>query len=137
MTYLLDTNILSELIKRRKNAGVLDWLAATSALDHHVSVLSIGEIRRGISLLQIRNDHAQAARYETWLASTLTQFADRIVPVDTEIAQHWGHSDAVRPMPTADALIGATAAVRGWSLVTRNTKDFEPLQIRLINPFTS
>jgi toxin FitB len=137
MTYLLDTNILSELIKRRKNAGVLDWLAATSTLEHHISVLSIGEIRRGISLLQIRHDHAQAGRYEAWLEGTIAEFTDRIVPLDIGIAQRWGHSDAVRPMPTADALIGATAALHDMTLVTRNVKDFQPLGIRLLNPFTA
>jgi predicted nucleic acid-binding protein len=136
MTFLLDTNVVSELIKRRKNPGVLDWLAATSRHDHHLSVMSVGEIRRGISLLRLRNDHEQAGRVERWLAETVRDFAHRIVPVSVDAAQRWGHQDAVRPMPITDGLIGATAAAHEWTLVTRNTRDFEHLGVPLLNPFT-
>lgn len=136
MTYLLDTNVLSELIKRRKNAGVLDWLAATRRADHHVSAMSIGEIRRGIRILQLRNDHTQAGRYEQWLVSALSEFAERIVPVSADAAQRWGHHDARRPMPIVDGLIGATAEVNDWTIVTRNVGDFEHLPVRLLNPFS-
>ena len=136
MSYLLDTNVLSKLVKRRKNTGVLDWLAATEGADHHVSVMSIGEIRRGIGLLRLRSDHLQAERFATWLDKTIAEFGTRIVPVTTAIAEQWGHYDARRPRPIVDGLIGATAAAYGWTLVTRNTKDFAHLDVPLLNPFS-
>lgn len=137
MSYLLDTNVVSELIKKRKNPGVLDWLASTSTQDHHVSVMSIGELRRGITRLELRNDHIQAERYEHWLVETVRIFADRIVPVSTEVAEHWGRRDAAAPIPIVDGLIGATAAVRGWTLVTRNIRDFRHVGVELLNPFSA
>lgn len=136
MSYLLGTNIVSELVKRRKNPGLLDWLASANRGDRYLSVITLGEIRRGIHILERRNDHGQATRLEDWLAETTSEFADRIVPVTVEVADRWGRYEAERPMPTADALIGATAEVHGWTLVTRNTKDFEHLNLRLLNPFT-
>jgi toxin FitB len=136
MTYLLDTNILSELVKGRKNPGVLDWLASTTQRDHHVSAMSMGELRRGVGRLELRNDRRQAARLGSWLEETLIDYDDRIVPVTADVALRWGHHDAARPTSVADGLIGATAEVHGWTLVTRNVKDFEHLPIELHNPFT-
>lgn len=136
MSYLLDTNVLSELVKRRKNTGVLDWLTATEGADHHVSVMSIGEIRRGIELLRLRRDRLQAERFAAWLDKTIAEFGTRIVPVTTAIAEQWGHYDARRPRPIVNGLIGATAAAYGWTLVTRNVKDFADLGVDLHNPFT-
>lgn len=136
MTYLVDTNVLSEQRKPAPDAGVTDWFAHTEPDEIRISVITVGEIRRGITRLELRRDHQQAARYEKWLSATVRQFAERIIPVTTDAAQRWGHQDARRPMPTADGLIGATAAAYGWTLVTRNTKDFEHVGVPLLNPFT-
>jgi predicted nucleic acid-binding protein len=136
MTFLLDTNVLSEQRKPRRDRGVVTWLRQTAAGDLRLSVITIGEVRRGISRLELRRDHAQAARYAGWLATTIGQFGERIVPVDMDVAQRWGDEHARRPTPMMDGLIGATAAVHGWTLVTRNTKDFAHLNIPLLNPFS-
>ncbi|MDN5855620.1 MAG: type II toxin-antitoxin system VapC family toxin [Actinomycetia bacterium] len=136
MIYLIDTNILSEQRKLRPDNGVVAWLERTDAADLRLSVVTIGEIRRGITRLQLRRDLVQADRYERWLDRTLREFQDRIVPVDEPAAQRWGDLDARRPTPVADGVIGATAAAHGWTLVTRNTKDFQHIGVPLINPFT-
>lgn len=136
MSYLLDTNVLSEWRKPIPDPGVAEWLATTPMDELFVSVITIGEIRRGIAKLQLRNDHRQAAVYESWLADTKGLFADRLVPVSVEAAEEWGHIDADRPVPMADGLIAAIAKVRGWTVVTRNVKDFDATGVRLLNPFT-
>ena len=136
MTYLLDTHVLSELVKQRKNPGVLDWFAGTRRGDHHVSVMSVGELRRGLRRMELRNDVAQATKFAGWLDATLVEYAERIVPVTADVAQRWGILDARRPTPVANGLIGATAAAHGWTMVTRNTKDFQHIGVPLLNPFT-
>jgi predicted nucleic acid-binding protein len=132
--YLIDTNVLSEQRKREPNSGVTAWFDATRTADVRLSVITIGEIRRGITLLQLRQDLTQAGHFERWLSVTLEHFDERIVPVTEAAAQRWGEYDARRP--TGDGLIGATAAVHGWTLVTRNTKDFRHIGVELLNPFT-
>lgn len=136
MSYLLDTSVLSEWRKAVPNRGVAAWFDSAPARELFLSVITIGEIRRGIAKLQLRHDYRQAATYESWLASTKALFADRLVPVTADIAEEWGSSDARGRVPTADGLIGATAKVHGWTVVTRNTKDFEPTGVRLLNPFS-
>lgn len=137
MIYLVDTNVISEQRKAAPDASVTAWFARTEPDETRISVITVGEIRRGISLLELRRDHQQAARYETWLSTTIREFGERIVPVTTDAAQRWGHQDARWAMPTADGLIGATAGAHGWTLVTRNTKDFEHVGVPLLNPFTA
>lgn len=136
MIYLLDTNVISEQRKRSPDPAVLAWLAEMLPDDLRLSVITIGEIRRGVRKLQLRGDHLQAAAYESWSQETHHVFLDRIVQVDVAVAEAWGHLAAARPMSTPDALIGATAQAHGWTLVTRNTKDFEHLGVRLLNPFS-
>lgn len=136
MSFLLDTNVLSELTKRRRNSGVLDWLAATRSTEHYVSVLTIGEIGRGIGRLQRRGDHEQAARLELFLSGVRAEYDERIVPVLLDAAHEWARQSPEHPFGIVDALIGATAQANDWTLVTRNTRDFEHLGVRLLNPFT-
>lgn len=136
MIYLIDTNVLSEQGKRQPDRGVTDWFNRTRASDVRLSVITIGEIRRGITLLQLRRDVTQAGRYERWLSATLENFDERIVPITEAAAQGWGDLDARRPTPVADGLIGATAAANGWTVVTRNIKDFEHVGVPVVNPFT-
>jgi predicted nucleic acid-binding protein len=135
MSYLIDTNVLSELRKTAPDSGVVDWFSRVHAHDVHISVVTIGEIRRGIAKLQSRGAHRLAATYESWLAATKEQFAERVIPIDVDVAEEWGHSGAHHPTPAADALIAATAKVHGWTVITRNVKDFEPTGVRLVNPF--
>lgn len=135
MTYLLDTNVLSESRKRRRDPGVTAWLAATPSDSLYLSVLSVGEIEQGVTRLVRRGDEQQAAALETWLDGLVQQFEGRICPVTAQIARQWGRVDAARPVPVIDGLIAATATVHGMTLVTRNIKDFERSGVRTLNPF--
>lgn len=136
MRYLLDTNILSETRKRLQDPGVRDWVSSTPRERMHLSVLTIGEIDKGIAQLRVRGDRAQAAVFDSWLDDVIDAFGDRIVSVTLGVAREWGALSPSQPAPAVDALIGATAEVNGWTLVTRNTKDFERTGVRLLNPFT-
>ncbi|MGH3985319.1 MAG: SAM-dependent methyltransferase [Pseudonocardiaceae bacterium] len=89
------------------------WRPDSPAL--FVSVITIGEIRRGIAKLQLRNDHRQAVAYESWLADTEGSFTDRLVPISVDAAEEWGRIDADHPISMSDGLIAATAKVRGWT----------------------
>ncbi len=134
MSFLLDTNVVSEVRKRTANPNVQAWLASVAGLELHLSVLVIGEIRQGIERMR-RRDPAQAAAYEAWLSTLLRDYADRIVPVTAEVAQEWGRLNVPDPLPVIDGLLAATAKVRGWTLVTRNTADLARSGVLLLNPF--
>jgi len=136
VSHLLDTNVLSEWRKPQPNPGVVEWLAGIVEDELFISVITIGEIRRGIAKLQLRNDHRQAAAYESWLADTKGAFADRLVPISVDVAEEWGRIHADHPVSMADGLIAATAKMHGWTVVTRNVKDFGATGVRLVNPFT-
>lgn len=135
MSYLLDTNVVSEWGKPTPNQGVVDWYSRVHPEDMFLSVVSVGELWRGVTLLRRRSDHRQADRIESWLTSTTGGFADRLAPVTVEIAEEWGRGDEHLGIPVADGLIAATAKVYGWTLVTRNVKDFEGTGVRVLNPF--
>lgn len=134
MTYLIDTNVVSEIAKRRRNPGVLDWLAATRQAGHHISVLSLGELGRGIEAVRRRGDERQVESLERALRTVRKDFENRIIPVTLDVAEIWARIPVTTP--TVDALIGATALAHGWTVVTRNTKDFAPIGVQLLNPFT-
>lgn len=136
MKYLLDTNVLSEVRRPRGSESVKYWISSISADDLYLSVLVIGEIRRGIERLK-RRDPDQAEVYEVWLDSVLHNYADRILPVDAEAAEEWGHMGASDPIPVIDGLMAATAKVRDMTFVTRNTADAERTGVRLLDPFES
>ncbi len=133
MSYLLDTNVISE-IRRGRDANVRAWAASIRDPDLYLSVLTIGEIRKGIDRLQVR-DPAQAGVFARWLEQLVDRFADRIVGVDVRIAQHWGRLNAKTPRNTIDSLIAATAFVHDLTVVTRNTGDFEGCGIPLLDPW--
>lgn len=134
MTYLLDTNVVSELHKRTPNPAVRAWIAAVPDDQLYISVLNIGEIRRGVQVARQR-DLASAERLHAWLERTIEQFTDRIVPVVLGDALLWGQFTAGNRIPVDDAMLAAQAAARDWTLVTRNIKDVERTGVRLLNPF--
>jgi len=135
VTYLLDTNILSETRKRKAATGVTDWIAATPPELLHVSVLTLGEIEHGIMRIRGRGDHGQALGLERWLREVELGFADRVLPVTLPVASAWGRQQHSQPLPVIDGLIAATAKVNGLTVVTRNAKDFERSGVQVLNPF--
>jgi toxin FitB len=132
--YLLDTNTVSEL--RRMRPPVRQWLEARASEELFISVISLGEIEKSIRRAA-SSDGAFSARLERWLIETRDLFAANTLPVTAEIALAWGRIAAGRTRDTADALIAATALVHGLTLVTRNTRDFADLPLRLLDPWAS
>ena len=134
--YLLDTNVISEIRKgRRCDAGVARWFAETNEEALYLSVLVLGEIRRGIELARRRRDLQQADRLEDWLREVIRRFPERIWPVDSDVVDVWGRMSAARPISIIDGLLAATAKVHGLTLVTRNVLDVQGLDVDLLNPF--
>jgi toxin FitB len=137
LSYLLDTNVLSELRKgRRCDHAVATWYAALGENDVFLSVLVVGEIRRGIERIR-RRDAVSARAIDRWLAAVVSAHADRILPVDREIAEEWGRLAAPRPLPVIDGLLAATAKVRGLTLATRNLADVASTGVACVDPFES
>ena len=135
MSYLLDTNVISEVRKgARCTASVAAWWSKVNEDELWLSALVIGEIRRGIELARKR-DPQKATALETWLQDVVTGFDDRILTVDTKVAEEWGRLNALRPLPVVDALLAATARVKGLTLVTRNGKDLTGVGVSIFNPF--
>jgi toxin FitB len=132
--YLLDTNVVSELRRSRKNPMVVTWFDAIAAEQAFISALVVGEIRKGVARLEQR-DVAQAVRLEAWLTQLESSFADRVLPVDTAVADRWGRIDAVRPVPVVDGLMAATAIVHDLTLATRNVQHVADTGARLLNPW--
>ena len=137
MSYLLDTNILSETRKREPARSVADWIASTPSARLHVSVLTLGEIQQGIERIRAKGDGQQAAALEGWLRELEAGFDGRVLPVTLPVASAWGRQRQGRPIPVVDALIAATADVHGMTVVTRNVKDFEHAGVPVLNPFES
>jgi predicted nucleic acid-binding protein len=136
MRYLIDTNVLSELRKRtRCHPSVAAW-EHTELAPHGgaVSVLTIGEIRKGIDLISQR-DPQQASSLEFWLNGLLENFVDRILPITTEVALEWGRLNGLRPLPAVDSMLAATANVHGLILATRNVGDLVNVGVSVVNPF--
>ena len=134
MTCLVDTNVVSELRKRRPDPAVASWRESIGADDLYLSVLVLGEIRQGVERLR-RRDRAQAAGLERWLGTLKQEFQDRILPVTTEVAEAWGRLAVPDPLPVVDGILAATALVHGLTLVTRQTGRLERTGIPLLNPW--
>lgn len=135
MSYLLDTVVLSELRKPDRHPGVIGWLRGVSADDLFLSVVTIGEIERGIALQRVK-DPAFADALDAWLLRTIDVYADRILPADVRIARRWGALSARIGNAGADLLIAATALEYGLTVVTRNHRHFEPTGVAVLDPFT-
>lgn len=135
MSYLLDTNVISELRKgERADSNVAAWFVGIADEEVFLSVLTIGEIRRGIESVR-RRDPDSAAALDRWLALLSEAHADRILPFDRAIAEEWGRMNVPDPLSVVDGLLAATAQVLGLTLVTRNVADVEGTGVELLDPF--
>jgi predicted nucleic acid-binding protein len=135
VSYLLDTNVLSELRKgHRADPGVLEWFGGIDDRQLYLSVLVVGEIRRGIELIR-RRDDASASVLDGWLRQVVTQHDTRILPIDRAIAETWALFNVPDPVPVVDGLLAATAHVHGLTLVTRNSADIARTGVPHLNPF--
>ena len=135
MSFLVDTNVVSEIRKGpRCDPAVAAWWADVAEDELWLSVAVLGEIRKGIELARLR-DPAKARALERWLAELTVGYADRLLVVDTAVAQEWGRLSAIRRVPVVDALLAATANVHGLTLVTRNEQDVAGLGVAVLNPF--
>jgi toxin FitB len=134
VTYLLDTNVLSEIRKKAPDPGVSAWFASVPDDELFLSVLVVGEIRQGIERLA-RRDLAQAEIFEQWLGRLVHAYGDRIVPITARVAEAWGRLNVPDPVPVVDGLMAATALVHDWTLVTRNVDDGASTGVRLLDPF--
>jgi toxin FitB len=135
LSYLLDTNVISELRKgERADPNVTSWFAGLADDEIFLSVLTIGEIRRGAESVR-RRDPDAAASLDRWVASLGEAHGDRILPVDRAIAEEWGRLNVPDPLPVVDGLLAATASVLGLTLVTRNVADVRATGVDLLDPF--
>ena len=135
MSYLIDTNVLSELRRREPAASVVRWLAERPATTLYLSVLTLGELRKGIEALP---ESARKRALLDWLEVELPAFfAGRILPIDATVADRWGRlvAQAGRPLPAIDSLLAATALAHGMTLVTRNLKDFQHPNLQVLDPW--
>ena len=135
MSYLVDTNVLSELRRRAPSAAVVDWFAQRPATTLYLSVLTLGEIRKGVDPLP---DDERKLKLLDWLEVDLPAFfSSRILPVTATVADRGGRliAQVGRPCPAIDSLLAATAVTHGLKLVTRNTRDFDFPGLDVINPW--
>lgn len=135
MSYLLDTNVISEVRKGpRCDVNVAQWYTTLTDDDLYLSVLVVGEIRRGIELSRARHSE-RALELERWLRTVMHAFQTRILPIDQTVADEWGRMSAIRAAPAIDGLLAATAKVHGLILATRNLADVSGLGAAVVNPF--
>src|SRR5258706_10695014 len=135
MNYLLDTNVVSELRKgARADAGVRGWFETVAPSAVHLSVLVVGELRRGVERIR-RRDSLGARSLELWVTSLVDAHGDRILPIDRAVADVWGRLGVPDPLPIVDGLLAATALVHDLTLVTRDTRDVETTGVVTLNPF--
>ncbi len=137
MTWLVDTNVVSEVRKgARCHPAVAAWWAGVEDDDLFLSVLTLGEIRKGVEAARPR-DPPKAAALEAWLAEVVEAFGPRVLGVELPVAEAWGRMSAPRSVPVVDALLAATASVHGLVLVTRNVTDVKGLGARVLDPFAA
>ena len=140
MNFLLDTCVISELTRRKPDRRVVQWIRSEPESRLHLSVLTIGELRKGIERLP---DSRKRNRIEAWLNNELrNRFSGRILPVGDEVAERWGLESAKAeesgaPLAVFDGLLAATALVHGMTVVTRNIDDMQQTGARLVNPWES
>ena len=137
MSYLIATNVLSELRRKVPDPGVVEWFSKRPATTLHVSVLTLGEIRKGIEGI---SDETRRQAMVDWLETDFRVFfTGRILTIDSAVADRWGRlvAAAGRPLPAIDSLLATTALADDLVLVSRNVKDFTGLPVQLFNPWSS
>lgn len=135
MTYLIDTNIISEIGKGPAcHRNVAAWYASIEEADIYLSVLVVGEIRKGVERARPR-DPDKARRLEAWLNALESAYSERILAIDLAVAEEWGRISAPRSVPVVDALLAATAKVHRLTLVTHNVSDVVDLGTEFLDPF--
>ena len=138
--YLVDTNVISEARKKSKaNKGVRAFFkqAVEDETQIFISVVTVGELRRGVELIRYRGDVRQANQLEKWLEGLLTEYQDYILDINQDVAQLWGRLRVPHPENALDKQIAATALIYELTVVTRNHKDFIKTGVRVLNPFSS
>ena len=138
--YLVDTNVISEARKRSKgNRGVRAFFeqAIEDETPLFISVVTVGELRRGVELIRHRGDVRQANQLDKWLVALLSEYQDHILDIDQDIAQVWGRLRVPHPENALDKQIAATALIYELTIVTRNDKDFVKTGVPVLNPFTA
>jgi toxin FitB len=136
--YLVDTDVLSEARKGlQANPGVRAFFrsAGLQQTPLFLSVLTIGEVRRGVERVRHRGEESRARQLERWLELLMAEYEDRVLPIDADCAQAWGHLRVPHPENPIDKLIAATALIHGLTVVTRNAAHFHPTGVALLNPF--
>lgn len=134
MPYLLDTDILSAIRRKHRDPNLEKWLRSLNSTDVFLSVVTLGEVERGI-ILQRRTNPEFAADLERWLDTFLLSYEQRILPLTLSIARRWGQLSGELGHNNADLMIAATALEHNLTVATRNTRHFEPTQVTLINPY--
>lgn len=132
--YLIDTVVLSQLRKPKRDVRLASWIKKQRTSDLYLSVVTVGEIERGI-VLQRTRDPDFATALASWLDRVLALYGERVLPFNLQIARRWGQLSAALGNNTADLMISATALEHGLTVVTRNVSDFEPTGVAIFNPF--
>ena len=136
VSYLLDTNLLSETRKPKADPGVIAFLQAADPSSVFISVLTIGELRKGIVSKRLKDpDPDAASRLAAWVEGLEISFADRILGIDAATARLWGDWSGQRPRPVVDTLLAATAVLLDLTLVTRNLRDVRGIPVKLLDPW--
>jgi len=134
LQYLLDTNILSETRKKQTDERVISFLSAVEPSALYISVLTLGELRKGVALKR-RSDTDAAKKIAAWVDGLEFSFGDRILGIDAVTAKLWGELSAQRPRPVIYTLLAATAIVHELTFVTRNTSDVQDIDLKLLDPW--
>jgi len=132
--YLIDTNVISELRRPKRAPQVVQWFDSVDPGSLYLSVLTLGELRRGIEMLRLK-DAIAAVSLDRWVSGIRSDFEDRILAIDDAVVEQWGRVSLGQPLPSIDGLLAATALVHQLTVVTRNTVDFERSGVPCLDPF--